>query len=329
MGTKYKDSEKYAVLAAAYASDDNQEGTRINHADVGGYRTKAVRAGEYLYISCYPLIGFNTDRAQKKKLEELANEGLKKAKIRLRYNRYNNKRRMLELEQMIHANFTHGDFHITCTYDMQDPDRPDLFEYIDRAQAMKDIRNYLRRIKHMLKKHGCDLAEFRWVCVTVTKEGNPESMNPLPDRHHHHLLVHGIPEELRNEAERLWKFGYCNADRLQDSEKGFAAIAGYIARQENSYNGENNGRRSFSTSKNIIRPEVRTSDSKLSRRRAAMIAADCRFAGQEIFEKLFDGYRLVEEVKTDVSTFVAGAYIYAKLRRKTTQRAAYGNKSRR
>lgn len=328
MGAKYRDSEKYAVLAAAYASDDNREGTRLNHADVGGYRTKAVRAGEYLYISCYPLIGYNTDRAQRKKLEELSSEGLKKAKIRLRYNRYNNKRRMLEMEQMVHASFEKGDFHITCTYENQDPDRPDLYEYMERAQAMKDIRCFLRRIKYLLKKHGCDLTQFRWICVTVTNEGDPEAIKPRV-RHHHHLLVHGIPEELRNDVERLWKFGYCNADRLQDSEKGFADIAGYIARQENSHNGENNGRRSFSTSKNIIRPEVRTSDSKLSRRRAAMIAADCRFAGQEIFEKLFDGYRLVEEVRTDVSTFVAGAYIYAKLRRKSPPAAAHGNKTRR
>lgn len=315
MGKKLHDAEKYAVLAAAYASEGTQEGTRLNHGDVGGYRTKAVRAGEYLYISCYPLIGFGADRAQRRKLEDLANEGLKKAKIRLRYNRYNNKRRMLELEQLTHANFVPGDFHITCTYENQDPDRPDLYEYMERERAMKDIRNYLRRIKHLLKKHGCDLTQFRWICVTVTKEGDSESVNPRV-RHHHHLLVHGIPEELRNDVERLWKFGYCNADRLQDSDKGFAAIAGYIARQENSYNGENNGRRSFSVSKNIIRPEVRTSDSKLSRRRAAMIAADCRFAGQEIFEKLFAGYRLMEEVRTDISSFVAGAYIYAKLRRK-------------
>ena len=313
MSKKLRDSEKYAVLAAAYASEDAQAGTRLDHADVGGYRTKAVTAGEYLYISCYPLIGWNADREQRKRLGELESEGLKKAKIRIRYNRYNNKRRMLELEQITHASFKAGDFHITCTYENQDPDRPDLYEYIERERAMKDTRNFLRRIKHLLKKYGCDLTQFRWICVTVTKEGDPEAIKPRV-RHHHHLLVHGIPEELRNDVERLWRFGYCNADRLQDSDKGFAAIAGYIARQESSYNGENNGRRSFSCSKNIIRPEVRTSDSKLSRRRASMIAADVRVAGKEIFEKLFEGYRLIEDARVDISTFTAGAYIYAKMR---------------
>lgn len=316
MGTRLHDSEKYAVLAAAYASDDMREGTKVDHRDVGGYRTKTVKAGEYLYVSCYPLIGCNANAAQKLKLEDLAEERVKKAKIRMRYAKYNNSRRIKEFEQLVHANMVKGDLHIACTYELQDYDRPDQLEHRNREQARKDIRNYIRRIKHLLKKHSCDLSQFRWICCTVTKERDQEAFNPKPDSHHHHLLVHGVPEELRTEVEKLWKFGYCNADRLQDSDKGFAAMAGYIARQENTANGEQEGRRSYSTSKNIIRPEVKTSDRKISRRRASQIAADVQIAGREIFEKLFDGYRLIEDVRVEVSTFVAGAYIYAKLRQK-------------
>lgn len=314
MSKKTRDAERYAVLAAAYASEDAQAGTRLDHADVGGYRTKTVTAGEYLYISCYPLIGWNADREQRKRLGELESEGLKKAKIRMRYNKYNNKRRITEFEQIAHASFEKGDLHICCTYENQDIDRPDLFVYRDRAQAMRERTNFIRAIKRLLKKHGCDLTQFRWVCCTVTKEGNAEAMKPLPDRHHHHMLVHGVPQELRNEVEKLWKYGYCNADRLQDSDKGFSAMAGYIARQEGSFNGENPGKRSFSASKNIIRPTVKTATNKLSRRRASMIAADVRIAGKEIFEKLFEGYRLIEDANVVISTFTAGAYIYAKMR---------------
>ena len=316
MAGKYRDSAKYAVLAAAYQSDDMREGTRLDHAQVGGYRTKAVRCGDYLYISCYPLIGYHADREQRRRLEELTSEGIKKAKIRMRYAKYNNKRRIREFEQLVHANFVRNDFHITCTYDTQDFDRRDNLEYRTREEARRDIRNFLNRVKYLLKKHGCDLSQFRWICVTVTKERTQEAVNPLPDTHHHHILMHGVPEELRGEVERLWKFGYCNADRMQDSDTGFAQVAGYVARQESSANGENAGKRSYTTSKNIIRPTVTTSDRKLSRRRAALIAADVRVAGHEIFEKLFDGYRLVEEAQVVVSTFTAGAYIYAKMRLK-------------
>lgn len=315
MTTKLRDSEKYAVLAAAYASEDMQAGTKLDHGDVGGYRTKTVVAGEYLYISCYPLIGYNADRTLRQHMEQLAEGRIKKAKVRARYNKYNNKRRIQEFEQVVHANFTKGDFHVCCTYENQDPDRPDLFEYRDREEAMQDRRKFINRVKYLLKKNGCDLSQFRWVCCTVSKEGNPEALRPLPDRHHHHILMHGVPEELRNQVEKLWKFGYCNADRLQDSDKGFSAMAGYIARQEGSFNGENPGKRSYSTSKNIIRPTVRTATNKLSRRRAALIAEDVRVAGREIFEKLFNGYRLIEDANVVISTFTAGAYIYAKMRK--------------
>lgn len=323
MGTKLRDSEKYAVLAAAYASEDMQSGTKLDHGDVGGYRTKTVTAGEYLYISCYPLIGYNTERKERQQMAQLEEDKNKKSKIRVRYNKYNNKRRIQEFEQIVHANFEKGDFHICCTYEGFDPDRPDEFEYRDREEALQDRRKFINRIKYLLKREGCDLSQFRWISCTVTKEGNQESINPLPDRHHHHILMHGVPEELRNKVEQLWKYGYCNADRLQDSDKGFSAMAGYIARQEGSFNGENPGKRSFSASKNIIRPTVKTATNKLSRRRASMIAADVRVAGKEIFEKLFEGYRLIEDANVIISTFTAGAYIYAKMR-KMKNKKSYG-----
>lgn len=313
--SRFRDSAKYAPLAAAYASDDMQVGTRLNHDDVGGYRTKTVRAGDFLYVSMYPLIGANTDREQKKRMQEFEDERAKKAKLRLKYARYNNKRRMTEFEQLVHSNIEKGDLHVTCTYDQQDYRDYDNLIFRTREDAKRDIRNYIRRVRHMLKKNGVDLKNFRWICVTVTKESIKECPRPLPDKHHHHLLFHGVPEVLRSEVENLWREGYCNADRLREDSEGFARVAGYVARQESSFNGENSGEKSFTTSRNIIKPAVTTSDSKLSRRRAAMIAADVRSFGTEIFGKLFPEYRVTEEPVVNTSVFVAGAYIYARLRR--------------
>ena len=316
MSRKLRDAGKYAPLAAAYASEGMQEGTSLNHTEVGGYRTKTVRAGEFLYVSMYPLIGANADREQRKRLEELQAEGLKKAKLRLKYMRYNNKRRATELEQVVHANFTTGDLHVTCTYGQQDYRDYDNLIFRTRDEAKHAIRNYIRRVKRLLKRHGVNMDEFRWICVTVTKEAQQEAARPLPDKHHHHLLFHGVPANLREDVERLWPEGYCNADRMRESSDGLAAIAGYVARQESSANGENAGERSYTTSRNIIKPRVTTSDSKLSRRRAAMIAADVRAFGGEIFDKLFPGYRLTEDATVHTSVFTAGAYIYARLRKK-------------
>lgn len=314
---KLHDTERHAVLAAVYAKGD----LSVDNSNVGAYRTKTVRAGEFLYVSCYPLVPANIRREQDAALAE-KNAEMKKGKLRAKWNRHNNLRRTWKFEQLVHANFGRGDFHVCCTYEVEDWDA-DRREIADRTRedAKRDIRNYLARLKRLLKKHGCDLSAFRWIVCTVTKESLKEAANPRPDSHHHHLLISGIPEELRSDAERLWNLGYCNADRLQDDRStGIAAMAGYIARQEGSASGEKAGEKSYSCSRNIIRPEERASDAKISRRRVSLIAADVRANAREIFEKCWPGYRLSEEPKVLTSEFVAGAYIYARLRR----RDAYG-----
>ena len=308
-----RDGEKFAVLAELLAPRDGRDGTQVDHRDVGGYRTKTVRAGDFIYISCYPLINAKADTEQKLRLMEL--ESRKKSKALLaKFAKYNNARRVKEFEWLVHANMGKGDLHIACTYEFDDY-TIGTPEERTRDEAKRDRGYFIRKVKRLLKKHGCDLSQFRWIAVTVTKGRMGEAVRPWPDRHHHHILMHGVPEELRTAVEKLWTYGYCNADRLQDSEKGFAAMSGYIARQEGSANGERAGEKSYSCSRNIIRPKITTSDSKVSRRRVTQIAEDVRLEGKEIFEKLYPGYRLVEDVRTAVSDFVAGAYIYAKLRR--------------
>ena len=322
-GKKLHDAERYAVLAAVYG----REGTQVNHEQVGAYRTKTVKAGEFLYVACYPLIGSTQKREQDKALAMLEQE---KRKGRLiGYARYNNKRRVREFEQLVHTNFGKNDLHIACTYgDMEYSPEFGMADaanrpHRDREDAKRDVRNYINRVKRLLKRNGCDLAEFRWVAVTVTKRYDQEARRPYPDAHHHHLLMHGVPEALRGEVERLWPYGYCNADRIQPDDKGIAAIANYVARQEGSANGcHAPGEKSYTGSRNLKKPTVTTSDSRISRRRVAQIAADVRGNAWEVFGKVYPGYRLVEQPVVQLSDFVSGAYVYAKLR--IRERDAYG-----
>lgn len=315
---KLHDTERHAVLAAVFARDD----TKVDQSNVGAYRTKTVRAGEFLYIACYPLVPANIRRSQEERLAELKASGeLKKGKLRVKWNQHNNARRTWKFEQLVHANFFPGDLHVCCTYEREDwdADRSQIV-YRDRDDAKRDIRNYLKRVRRLLKRYGCDMSQFRWIVCTVTKESAKEALNPRPDTHHHHLLMHGVPEALRSEVEQLWGLGTCNADRLQeDRSTGIARMAGYIARQEGSANGERAGEKSYSCSRNIIRPEEKVSDAKVSRRRVSLIAADVRANAREIFEKCWPGYRLSEEPKVLTSEFVAGAYIYARMRVETAK----------
>lgn len=306
------DAEKYEVLAAVYA----RAGTQVDHRSVGAYRTKCTRAGEYLYVDCYPLIGGEARRRQEETLDALKRDP--ERKISAKYARYNNARRQRVFEQIVHANFGAGSFHVACTYPV--PEDIDCGysepEYRDREQAKRDVDNYIRRIKRLLKKHGHDPAALKYIKVTVTKEYDKEARRPFPDAHHHHLLIHGVPEDLRGELERLWPFGYCNADRLQPNDQGVARMAGYISRQEGRANGDHAaGEKSWSGSKNLARPEVTTSDRRMSRRRVLQIAEDVRANGREIFAKVWPEYRLTEDPVVWTSDFVAGAYIRARLRR--------------
>ena len=325
---KLHDTERHQVLAAVFAKDN----LAVTNENVGAYRTKTVKAGEWLYVSCYPLVPANIRREQDARLAQLEQSAeLKKGgKLRAKWTRHNNMRRTWKFEQLVHANFGAGDFHVCCTYEVEDyeGDRRRIID-LTRENAKREIRNYLKRVKRLLKKHDCDMGKFRWIVCTVTKESQKEAANPRPDSHHHHLLISGIPEFLRSEVENLWDLGYCNADRLRDSKStGIAAMAGYIARQEGSANGERPGEKSYSCSRNIIRPEEKASDVKISRRRVSKIAADVIANGKEIFEKVWPGYRLSEEPKVLTSEFTAGAYIYARMRiDKTKGVEAYGKSS--
>ena len=319
------DTERHAVLAAVYA----REGTEIDHDKVGAYRTKIIRAGEMLYLSCYPLItSRETLREQDGKLAE-AEAGNMTRKQRLAWTKYNNTRRVRDFEILCHANFFKDDMHVCCTYSREMEawydrgERPCEYihgerrekDFITEDDAKRHIRNYIARVKRLIKRNGCDLKEFRWLLVTVGKEAQHESSVEQPNQYHHHMLMHGVPEHLRNAIERLWPFGTCDTDRLQPDGNGIADMAGYIARQEGKANGDAYGKHSFSTSRNIIKPEPKTSAVMISRRRVSQIAADVRANGMEIFRKLYPEYRLTDNPQVKISDFTAGAYIYARLRR--------------
>lgn len=320
MGTKGKrlfDGEQYEVLAAVYS----KAGTEVRNDAVGAYRTKTTKAGDCLYINCYPLIGTEAQRRQREKLEDLK-DGRERA-VQAKYARYNNARRVRAFDMLVEANIFPGDLHVALTYEYDNTLTMDYgrLEYRSREEARRDVRNWLERVKRLLKKQGCDLRQLRWILVTVTRKSTGDDLEVRSPKHHHHILLHGVPEQLRNEIERLWRFGFANADRVQRGDKSLGALSNYVARQEGSANGEHGrGERSFSASRNIIRPEVRTSDVRISRRRVAQIAADVRANAPEVFGKIYPEYRLVEDPKIMISDFVAGAYIWAKLIRKDRTR---------
>ena len=289
-------------------------------AEVGGIRTRTIRAGDTLEIECYPIARITpaAERERRRRASSPAQERLNLANARKKV------RRLLE------ANFAPGDFAVHPTWDYGVIDymagnRADLLAAMERSglpmgeeDARRALGNYLRRVKTRCRRNGGDPREVKYLYVLeATREPRDEDPRPLPARYHAHMAIHA-PNVGREELEELWGEGYCNADRLDFHDNGLAAFAAYITKQRGLERRARGGHafRRYAYSKNLKKPEERVSDRRLSRRRAALVARDVQAFGREVFEAIYPGYRCAEEPVVKYSDFVAGAYIFARMRRR-------------
>lgn len=209
------------------------------------------------------------------------------SEVQAALNQHNAERRLIRL---IHSNFTEEDLtiHLTYRYGWL-PDSDD--------RAKKDIQNYLKCIKRRYAKAG---KELKYICVT--EKGSRSG------RYHHHLIVNGIDSVDRDELERMWKFGRANSRRLQFGEDGVAGLAVYILKQAEVW-----GKR-WCASRNLVEPQEKVNDYKMSKRDAATCAGS--FAGAAaVVEKLYPGWELVSLPREMENEVNGGYYVTLRLRR--------------
>lgn len=299
------DAAKYEILY------DLPQGEYAEKA-IGGVRTKTIRAGGSLEIESFPLLKISTEARVEKKRRESS-----PAQVQLNLN--NARKRLRRYAEM---NFTSADFVLHPTYDYGFVDRActdtesvireweALGFPIDEDQARRKIKNYIERIRRLVKRKGGDPKEFKYIYVIEsTKEPRDGDFNPLPARYHYHMII-GSMDGLITAAELtdLWKYGYSKAEPLDFRFNGLEGLCKYITKQRRFA-------RRWAHSQNLKEPDITVSDRKISRRRAALIAADVRANGKEILEKIYPGY-VLEDCTVKYSDFVAGAYIYARMRRR-------------
>lgn len=287
---------------------DLPEGEYDGHG-IGGIRTITWRAGRSLEVICHPIIKLTPEARREAKTRRT---GEKMAAI----NRRNTERHMMRL---IEYNFTERGYVVTLTYaypvedygmcslkELSDTyDREGLPWDMDRVK--KDMRNFLARLKRAMKAAGGNPKGIKW--LMRIEEGVEPPVGGLPPKYHLHGVIEGDGLS-RDMIETAWTacHGMTRIERLDLDNDGPARLARYLNKQKR-------GGRWWSHSRNLKAPSPRVSDRKMSRRRAAKIAADVRVAAREIFEKLYPGYRLVED-RVTYSDFVAGAFIYARMRRR-------------
>lgn len=301
---RYTDGAKYDIL---YDLKDGE----YNEKAVGGIRTRTIRAGEFLEVESYPLISVDqtAKREHLKRKSSAAQEALNLKNARKRI------RRLME------KNFGTGDFvlHPTFNYGFIDHAFTNMGDALAEMEtlgypmsddeARKIIKNFIARIRRLIKKRGGDPKQFKYIYVIeTTKEPRDGDFNALPARYHYHMVIGGMGILTAADLQELWKFGYTKAEPVDMRFNGLEGLAKYITKQRRFT-------RRWAHSKNLKEPDVRVSDRKISRRRAALVARDVQANAKEIFEAIYKDYELTE-ADVRYSDFVAGAYIYARMRRR-------------
>lgn len=167
-------------------------------------------------------------------------------------------------------------------------------------EAMTAFRKYIRQLRREYKRAG---AEVRYM---YTQEQGKRS-----GKWHFHLLL--SPGISRERVEELWPEGYANSRRLRMDETGLAGLADYITKQGKKRRPEDAGRRRWSCSKNLIRPEPEVRDGTVTVRELADLAdAIDRRSAEAIAAELAQGMTLVE-AEAIRNNRNRGTYIHLKL----------------
>lgn len=302
------DTSQYEILFDLPAGE-------YSPAEVGGIRTRTVRAGDTIEVECYPLTRIGSAakvEAQRRRKQRACQEALNRRNAEKKIRRY------------IEENFTTRDWVLTLTWDYGQIDRftmsgadadrlhGELGLPVDEEDARRALNNFYRRVKTRMRQLGQDPSQLRHIYVLEITKPKVGGWH----HYHFHLVLHA-PGLSDLDLKDLWPHGFARADRLSFRDEGPARLANYLTKGHTTEAVDNDGKRlrRWGHSKNLRAPVETVSDRKISRRRAARVAADVQQYGRAIFEGLYPGYQCVEEPVVRYSDFVAGAYISARLRR--------------
>lgn len=200
-----------------------------------------------------------------------------------------------------------GALHVSLTYNNR---------YLPRSveEAEREARNYLRRVQYERKKAGLPPLKYMLVTASVFDRETGE-----PVRIHHHIIMDGGLD--RDTVESLWRkrrrrgqkvgdrIGFCNADRLQGDENGISALCSYLSKQAG-------GKKRWSSSRNLKRPDCRICDGKFTHRQVEKWARER--PDRQFWERRYPGWTLMSEdygVSYQYNELTGWA-VYLKLKRK-------------
>lgn len=283
--------EEYSLLTGSEYWRDLPPDVRVGQM---GYRRRKTVAGSRLEVEVFPVFGRN-DR-----------DRLRKAKVnitRTAQENLNNRRSERRLIMLLEANFTEKDIHIGLTYGGEPP---------AEGQIRKDLNNFFAKVRRRRKKEG--LPDLKYIYAIGGDE--MPSAGYSGKRPHIHVVMNGGID--RDELEKMWGHGTANADRLQPNEEGLEALAKYLRKQK-SDRPDRKYARTWSPSRNLKKPKVRTTNCKGSNRWIQDMSRGIENEAKEITERLYRSYRFVKctVYRSDVAE---GVYIRCVMRKRREER---------
>ncbi len=269
----------------------NEEALTAMQKMRGFYRTRTYRSGDLLEVEVYPVI---PRRIIREALE-------KKGETREAQRRLNQRNAEKKFRRLVERNFGEGDYYFTGT--IEGEELPTL------EKVQKIIQNFLRRVNWKRKRAGLENAKYVYV-IEGWEEGSRQK------RLHVHLIIDGGID--RKELKEMWSHGRTKCEELDPKAYGgLSALAQYLTKDPR-------GRKRWSASKNLKGPLIAVAERKVSSRTAHRISEDT--AGRAAaLEKLYPGYAH-ENTEVRTNPFIAGAYIYAVMRREPSKKTDKGGK---
>ena len=255
------------------------------HVGQMGYRRRTTKAGPRLEAEIYPVFG----QEERGRLREA-----KRNQTPEKQRKLNERRAKHRLILLIDSNFTAADYHLTLTYAGDPP---------DMKRCQRDVKNFIDRVRTRRKRR--NLTDLQYIYAI----GHDSAA-----RIHVHMIINGGID--RDDLEEIWAKGRTNAVRLQPDEHGLQGIANYLFRQNAGMKeaGKLQGKKTWTSSKNLKRPKTRKRDCNCSNARVRRIAGDIQHEAKEIMERLYPGYTFVE-CRVSYSDIVDGVYIRCVMRK--------------
>lgn len=273
-----KSAELYELLFGEPSTEERLEAMRRDRST--RYRVKTRKCGDLLECEIFPIRVRMPDATR-------ARKAAKTKDAQRKVNERNAERRFLRL---LHTNFTRADCWYTLTYDGPAP---------DIEQAKRDIANFIKRFRNYCRKKG--YPELKYIYVTELATDPSYEM-----RAHHHIIMN--TDDYAG-VMQVWGNRNIDYDHLKPDEHSMEALAAYLVKTPN-------GKKRWCASRNLKKPPRATrNDRKISKRKMRKLALAVQPDAAEIFEGLYEGYRLgTYEVR--FSDYTGGAFLYARLWRK-------------